>query len=248
MPVKSIRMGILSLVAIVFASCNFTEEIYLSEDGSGSIALSFDGSELMSITGEEGETPGQQAMDSVIYFSDILAEKKDSIASLPEAEQQRLAKLEPYRMHMKADPEAKSLFFSLERDFTDIGEIQDSFNAFQDASALDPDDNDSPMAASTEFYQSTDVSFSYGKGRFSRRAFITDSLLHQQRIDSLAGTEAFLSGSTYTLKIHFPRKVKSASTQEATLSMDGKTLIREVDFMEYLKNPSLLDMEVELED
>jgi hypothetical protein len=58
----------------------------------------------------------------------------------------------------------------------------------------------------------------------------------------------FLGGSTYTLKVHFPRRVRSASSQEATLSVDGKTLIREVDFLEYLRNPALLDLEVELED
>ena len=58
----------------------------------------------------------------------------------------------------------------------------------------------------------------------------------------------FLSGSTYTLKYHFPRKVKSTTAEEATFSADGKTLIYEVSFLEMMKDPKLLDIEVELEE
>jgi hypothetical protein len=71
--------------------------------------------------------------------------------------------------------------------------------------------------------------------------------LHQQAVDSLAGAELFLTGSTYTLKYHFPKRVKSASAEEATFSADGKTLIYEVGFLELMKNPKILNLEVELE-
>ena len=108
----------LSLVGLL-ASCNFTEEIHLNEDGSGSIALNFDGSELMSMAGDSLAME-ESAMDSVIYFADVLREKKDSIATLPPEEQERLRKLEPYRMHMKSDPAAGQLFFELSRDFRNI--------------------------------------------------------------------------------------------------------------------------------
>ena len=234
----------LSLVGLL-ASCNFTEEIYLNENGSGSIALNFDGSEVMSMAGDSLASQ-EKPMDSVIYFADVLREKKDSIATLPAEEQERLRKLEPYRMHMKSDPAAGQLFFELSRDFGNIGEVEDAFNAFQSTGVLE--NQDSGQAGSPQFGESTSVSYSFAANTFTRRSVITDSVLHQQRLDSLEGASMFLGGSTYTLKVHFPRQVRSASSQEATLSVDGKTLIREVDFLEYLRNPALLDIEVELED
>ncbi len=234
----------LSLVGLL-ASCNFTEEIHLNEDGSGSIALNFDGSELMSMAGDSLAME-ESAMDSVIYFADVLREKKDSIATLPPEEQKRLRMLEPYRMHMRSDPGSGEMFFNLSRDFRNIGEVEDAFNAFQSTGVLE--NQDSGKADSPQFGESTSVSYGFAANRFTRRSVITDSVLHQQRLDSLEGSSMFLGGSTYTLKVHFPRRVKSASSQEATLSVDGKTLIREVEFLDYLRNPAILDLEVELED
>lgn len=235
----------LSLVGLL-ASCNFTEEIYLNENGSGSISLNFDGSELMSMSGDSAVTE-EKAVDSLIYFADLLREKKDSIATLPAAEQERLKQLEPYRMHLKTDPVAKEMFISLSRDFSSITEVEDAFKAFQSSGALD-NTQQGPESEAPDFSEGTEVSYAFGSGRFARTTVVTDSALFKQRIDSLESGAMFLSGSTYTLKVHFPRRVKSASSDEATLSVDGKTLIREVDFLEYLKNPGLLNIEVELED
>lgn len=210
------------------------------------MALRFDGSEMMAMTEAMDSLP-EAAMDSVIYFSDILDEKKDSISRLSAEEQQRLEKLRPYRMHIQSDPEKASLLFTLARDFDQISEMGNAFAAFQDASALDSDAGPGGQNPSEDFHPATEVAFSFDNGRFTRRTTITDSTLHQQQVDSLEGAGMFLSGSTYTLKIQFPGKVRSATAADATLSMDGKTLIREVDFLEYLKDPTLLDMEVELE-
>ena len=83
---------------------------------------------------------------------------------------------------------------------------------------------------------------------FKRTARVVDSALLKQSIDSLAGAEMFLSGSTYKLKYHFPKRVKSASVEAATFSADGKTLYYEVDFLSYMKNPDTLNIEVLLEE
>ena len=236
----------LSLVGLL-ASCNFTEEIYLNENGTGSISLNFDGSELMSMAGDSTNVTEEKAVDSLIYFADLLREKKDSIATLPAAEQERLRQLEPYRMRLKTDPVAKEMIISLSRDFQAITEVQDAFKAFQSSGALN-NAQQGPESEAPDFSEGTEVSYAFGSGRFARKTIVTDSALFKQRLDSLETGSMFLAGSTYTLKVHFPRRVKSASSEEATLSVDGKTLIREVDFLEYLKNPGLLNIEVELED
>ncbi len=234
-------------LACLLVSCHFTEEITFNEDGAGSISLNFDGSELLSMAGDSTNVTEEKAVDSVVYFADLLREKKDSIATLPAAEQERLRKLEPYRMHLKSDPVAKEMFISLSRDFKAIAEVQDAFKAFQSSGALDGTQQ-GPDSEAPDFSEGTEVSYAFGSNRFSRTTIITDSALFRQRLDSLETGGMFLAGSTYTLKVHFPRRVKSVSSQEATLSVDGKTLIREIDFLEYLKNPGLLNIEVELED
>jgi len=243
---KTNRFWAVLLLAGLLASCHFTEEITLNENGSGSISLNFDGSELLSMAGDSAVTE-EKAVDSLIYFADLLREKKDSIATLPAAEQERLKKLEPYRMHLKSDPQAQEMFISLSRDFKAITEVEDAFKAFQSSGALESTQQ-GPESETPDFSEGTEVTYTFGSGRFARSTSVTDSALFKQRLDSLESGAMFLSGSTYTLKVHFPRRVKSASSQEATLSVDGKTLIREVDFLEYLKNPGLLNIEVELED
>lgn len=245
---KSIRNWALLALVAVFGACNLTEEIHLKPDGSGTIALSFDGSGMLEMAGEELLDSTSVATDSIIYFSDILEEKKDSIATLPEAEQERLRRLEPYRMRMKSNPVANEMLLTLERDFSSLAEVEESFNAFQRAGTLDPEPNAGGMPGTPEIYESTRVSYRFDDRVFSRRSEITDSVLHQQRLDSLEGTAMFLSGSTYTLKIHFPSRVRVADSETATLSMDGKTLIQEVEFMDYLRDPGVLDIRVELEE
>lgn len=239
------------LLAIVFAliySCNFTEEIHLKEDGSGKLSISFDGSEMMDMAGEELTKNSEKAIDSIISFKDFLEEKKDSIAQLPKEEQEKLKKLEPFNLRMVMDPGNKKMMFDLFSDFKDVSDVNDAFTAFQDASSMgskaNQQETQSPIKAEK---QPTEVDYSFKNGKFSRTAKILDQELFQQQLDSLQGAEMFLSGSTYTLKYHFPRKIKSTTANEATFSQDGKTLIYEVNFLDMMKNPSVLDLEVELE-
>lgn len=59
--------------------------------------------------------------------------------------------------------------------------------------------------------------------------------------------EMMLSGTMYKLNYSFPRKILSTSQAGATFSLDSKTLYFQVDYLEYLKNPYLLDIEVVLD-
>jgi hypothetical protein len=95
--------------------------------------------------------------------------------------------------------------------------------------------------------RATEVNYTFKGNTFSRKAKIVDEELFQQSLDSLAGAEMFLSGSTYTIKYHFPKRVKSTNLEEATFSADGKTLIYEMPFLDLMKDPTALDLQVELE-
>lgn len=242
-------MAFIAAFALTLTACNFTEDIYVNADGSGSVSLSFDASEMMAMAGAlDDSVETTKAMDSVMYFSDLLDEKKDSIAQLSAEEQERLEKLRPYRMHIKADPESEELLLSFGRDFDDVSVVGDTFEAFQDASALDDTPGAGAAPPAPEMGKTSELALSFNKGVFQRQTTITDPELHKVKADSLAHAASFLSGSMYTLKIHFPSRVKSTTATDATLSIDGKTLIRQVDLVDYLKDPKILDLEVVLED
>ena len=238
---------LVGLLAIAFiSSCNFTEEIDIQEDGSGKLSIKFDGSDMMEMGGEELAKTNEKAVDSIISFKEFLEEHKDSIAQLAPEEQAKLKRLEPFNLRMVMDPEKKEMLFDLFSDFKDISEVNNAFNTFQEASMLGPNSQQSPapMPASE---QATEVYYSFAKNKFTRTAKIVNEALFQKQLDSMQGAEMFLSGSSYTLKYHFPKKVKSTTAEGATFSADGKTMIYQVDFLDLMKNPALLDLEVELE-
>lgn len=243
---KKIQYALVATLIVLAASCNFTEEIHLKEDGSGKLSINFDGSEMMDMAGDELAKTNEKPIDSIISFKDFLEEKKDSIAQLPKEEQEKLKKLEPFNMRMVMDPEKKVMMFDLFSEFKNVNEVNDAFSAFQDASSLGP--NASPKTGTMKpSEQATEVNYTFKKNKFTRSAKIVDQELFQQQVDSLQSAEMFLSGSTYTLKYHFPKKIKSTTVKEATFSQDGKTLIYEVNFLDLMKDPSVLDLEVELE-
>ncbi|WP_108246857.1 hypothetical protein [Muricauda brasiliensis] len=243
---KRVQILLSAMLIALASACNFTEEIHINEDGSGKLSINFDGSEMMEMAGEEMAKTNEKPIDSIISFKTFLEEKKDSIAQLPIEEQEKLKKLEPFNMRMVMNPEKKEMMFDLFSEFKNVSEVNDAFGAFQDASTIGGKSNpqQGPMKPSE---QPTEVNYSFQKNKFTRTAKIVDQELFQQQLDSLQGAEMFLSGSTYTLKYHFPKKIKSTTAEEATFSQDGKTLIYEVNFMELMKNPSVLDLEVELE-
>jgi len=231
-------------------ACNFTEEIYLNEDGSGKLSINFDANELMAMAGAMDSLQTEQAVDSTLVFKDFLEEKKDSIALLSLEQQANLKKLEPFSLHMVMNPETQEMRFKLFSDFKNVVEVNDAFNTFQSASSLGPvpgGDNaqPNPIAVSKP---STKVKYAFSGNTFSRDITITDQELFQKGLDSLAGAEMFLSSSTYTFKYHFPRRVKNVNVEGATFSMDGKTMIYEVNFLDMMKTPEAIKLEVELED
>ena len=243
---KKLQFAFIAAIIFLAVSCNFTEEIHLEGDGSGKLSINFDGSEMMDMAGDELAKTNEKPIDSIISFKDFLEEKKDSIAQLPKEEQEKLKKLEPFNMRMVMDPEQKVMKFDLFSEFKNVSEVNDAFGAFQDASSIG--NNSNPQQGQMKpAEQPTEVNYSFNKNKFTRTAKIVDQELFEQQLDSLQGAEMFLSGSTYTLKYHFPKKIKSTTAEEATFSQDGKTLIYEVNFLDLMKDPSVLDLEVELE-
>ena len=246
---KNIRLLLSFLLAGLITACNFTEELFIEEDGSGRINIHFDGNEVMAglASMESDSLQKEEKMDSTLVFRDLLREKADSIAQLPIEEQEKLKKLEPFSMRIIMDSKAEKLQFDLFSDFKEVSEVNDAFSAFQDASSMGPQPNGAQQNQSGTPSLPTQVNYLFDGNSFSRKTAILDKELFSQSLDSLQGAEMFLSGSTYTFKYHFPRKVKAVNVEGATFSLDGKTMTYAVDFLQMMKDPASIDIQVELE-
>ncbi|XLS28556.1 hypothetical protein ACJD0Z_15315 [Flavobacteriaceae bacterium M23B6Z8] len=248
---KKLLVSVCALVLLLFTSCNFTEELNIEDDGSGRLAIKFDGSELLQMSGgmKAEDEPAGKVIDSVISFKQLLEEKKDSIAQLPIEEQEKLKKLEPFNLHMVMNEEAGDMKVDMYTDFKKVSELSDAFSAFQNVSAFSnngiggaPNSNESSFSNQ----EATEMSYSLKGNKFTRTNKVIDYDLLQQNVDSLGKMELFLSSSTYTLVYHFSKPVKSVSKKGALFSEDRKTVTIEVPFMDYMRDPEILNLEIEL--
>ena len=205
--------------------------------------------EMMAFTNEFEKDSIATKMDTIIQMKDFLEEKKDSIAQLSEDRQMQLKKMENYNLHMILDTDKSEMKFNIFSDFNDISEVNDLFKGFEQTASLMPglDDDDNEDEKDEGSTDIIGVSYSYKHGMFKRDAFIKDKELHQQEVDSLESLESFMSSMRYKLKYTFPRKIKKASIDNASYSLDGRTIEIDAGFIDYFKDPDVLDLEVELE-
>ncbi len=236
------------LIAITAISCQFTETLYLNEDGSGTMSIEMDMSEMMGFGGDMKGDSTTVKMDTIISMKELLEEKKDSISRLSESDQNRLKKMENYNIRMIMDSETGTMLFNLYSDFESIEEINDIFRGLEQTSSLMPGLNaNMGKGENDDSKDLIGVSYSFNNRIFIRDAYIKDKELHKQEVDSIKGSEAFMSTMRYRLKYTFPRKIIKSSIENAKFSLDGKTIEVEIGFVDYFKNPDLLDLEVELE-
>lgn len=253
---KRFCLCVLTIVSsLLLVGCQFSENLNLNEDGTGKITINFDGSELMKMgEGQVSETK-KENVDSLVVFKDFLEEHKDSISKLPKEMQERLQRLKGFEMHIVVNSEAKKMNMDMYKDFKDISKLGDVFSDFKTAMVIEGKNNKTPGNGSTldplETLTSegggTKVKYSFKNNKFSRTTEIIDEEKVKKSMDSLEKTRMFLASSKYKLKYTFPRKIIKMSSDKATFSLDMKSFILEVGFIEFMENPKILDVEVELE-
>jgi hypothetical protein len=253
---KQFFTAITCVLTLTLTSCQFSENIYINEDGSGTMEFSMDASEMMEMVAQMGDGESanglDKAMDSTIVFKDFIEENRDSIVNLYPDEEQKIMALEDFKMHMLMNPETKKMVFDLTTDFKDANRLQDMFKAMNSFSNLQGQGGAEQNTPSSPFSGmgadgSTEVNYSFDGTVFKRSAKVTDEQLHKQSIDSLGQSAVMFGSSKYTVNYHFPRAVKSFSKEGAMYSEDRKTVTFEVGFLDMLKDPDLLDFEVVLE-
>ncbi len=238
----------LLLLSVTLVSCQFTETMVLNEDGSGTMSVSMDLGEMMAMMGEMGKDSTMVKTDTIISFKEMFEEKKDSISKLSAEEQQKLKALENYKIRMDMDPEISKMVVDIFSDFKNVSEANDLMKGFEGIDNVVPGMGDDNKNDSDDGSNNSNIAvrYSYKKGVFKRDAYIVNVEKHKAQLDSMASVESFMGEIKYKIKYTFPRKIKSASIDDAMFSADGKTIEFERSFLEYLKNPDVLDLEVKL--
>lgn len=242
---------LLLTISIVFTSCQFSENIYINEDGSGKMEFSFDGSQLMQMAGDKIAESQEKAIDSTFSFKELFHTMRDSISKLPEEQQQELKSLEPFNMHMVMNPETSEMTFDMFTDFKKVTDLQDMFKAMK--SFGDIKGNEKTGGAANPFSsfggtESTELDYEFDGKTFKRIAKILDKEAYKQVTDSLGSMRLMFGSSTYKLNYHFPKRIQSVSNETAMFSDDRKSVTVEYGFMDYITNPEALNLEVVLED
>jgi len=242
------KLCLLFILSIVLVSCQFSETMIIHEDGTGRMSLTMDMSEMMEMMPSSDTL--EPKVDSVMSFKKIFEEKKDSIATLPKEEQERLKLLENYQMRVLVDPETNKMEYEIFTDFKSVAEannLLEGLNASESLSASAMGNN-SKSKDKKEQQQPTAVKFSYKNNVFKRDAYIKDPEAFAKMSDSLKSIEAFMEDAMYKVKYTFPKNIKSVSIKDAKISDDGKTVTFQKSFFAYMKNPDELDVEIILEE
>ena len=245
---KKVTLLVLAFTSLIFTACQFSENLYISENGSGKMEFTFDASELMVMMGDEMMGESEEAVDSVINFKALFEESKDSIAQLPQAEQEALKALENFSMRMVMNPDTKEMKFDMFTDFAKVSELQNMFDTMSQIQHLEQNSNSGENPFSSLNNSNTKMNYSFDGKVFIRTAEIIDPGLHNKTVDSLAQAMTMFGNSKYRLNYHFPKKIKSVSNEKALFSQDGKSFVLEFDLSDYITNPEALNVEVVLED
>ena len=242
-------MLVCALALAFLSSCQFSENIYINDDGSGRMEFSFDGTELMKMAGDGMGEGNEKAIDSTFSFKELFESKKDSIAQLPAEEQAIFEELKNFTMRMVMNPETSEMKMDLITEFKNVDELQDMFSKMNKLQALNKEEQaaNNPMSSMNQG-GFTDLNYEFNGTVFKRKVTITDKALHQRMIDSLGEMTEMYASSTYKLNYHFPKPVKSVSNENALFSADRKMVTISYNFTDYLLDPEALNLEVVLED
>ncbi len=235
-------------LTVLLVSCVFTEELHLKKNGSGSYAFKMDMSKMMLAMNEmasenDSLQKAPEKLDSIMYFKDILEEKKDSVAQLPEEEQELLKSLEDLKIHIKMDEEKSQMNMDFLFDFNNVNELKNMNDRVQKAQAMSD-----KKQQNNSFGSNTDVTYAFEGNTFKR--IVTAKELtpeEQQAFDqNVKQASSMFEETMYRLVYHFDTKIKSVSIEGAKLSDDKKTLTIEMPMDSIMKNPFLLNFEVKL--
>lgn len=263
---------ILLLTVVCFlTSCNVTESIVFNENGSGQFLITYEMGEAMkamtdAMGGEKADSEkkkGGEVMDTTMVFADIMETYKDSVAALPEEKRLAMEAVKDMFMNMKMNEEEGIMNMGIGLNFKSIDDLKDINEKIRKAQSLNSQGDqvgsmkeNSPLG---NFFGSENNKTGYvlTENSFSRvtqidipegKAEEAVEDLFDETSESNQEFVEYFENAFYNVKLTFPKAIKSISVEGAEFSEDRKTVTYKSNWIEYLKNPMSLDVNVEFVD
>jgi hypothetical protein len=239
---------IVALLFLIFltASCQVTETITINPDGSGSI-------EVMQLREENsymqmaGEAYSRENVfeDTTYVFKEYIQKYNETFLKYTTQEQQLFEKYANIKVHLKKSSFEKEFKNEFSLHFNKVSEIPDLYKTENYANDIR---YNYALTAENHYYK---IEYAFDHNIFKRLVSITNVDELQKAKEESAKFEtkygAMKLVQVYSLKYHFPRKVKSVSNEKAIISSDKKAVTVEFQLSDFLKNPEMTNLEIVLE-
>jgi hypothetical protein len=262
------KLFLLFTIVCFLTSCNVTESIVFNENGSGQFLVTYEMGQAMKAVTEtigggasdnEKKEKGK-VIDTTMVFADVMETYRDSVAALPEDKRLAMEMVKDMFMNMKVDEDEGIMDMGIGLNFNSIDALKDINKKIKKAQSLNTQGDQvgamiekSPLG---NFFgnENNAVGYSLSENSFSRETIIElpedaaeDAVdeLFDEADESNQEFMDYFESAYYNVKLTFPKAVKSISVDGVEFSKDKKTVTYKVNWIEYLKNPNLLDVNVE---
>ncbi len=265
------KIILLFVFACFLTSCNVTESLVFNENGSGEFLVTYEMGEAMkamteAMGGDKSDSEEKkkgEVMDTTMVFADIMETYKDSVAALPEEKRLAMESVKDMFMNMKMDEDEGIMNMGIGLNFNSIDDLKNINEKLRKARSLNAQNDqvgamkdNSPLG---NFMGDDDnkVAYSLTESGFSRVTEINKPKDLGEEVEEALFNEEdegnqefvdYFENAYYNVKLTFPKAVKSISVVGAEFSKDRKTVTYKTSWIEYLKNPKLLDVNVEFVD
>lgn len=237
----------------LITGCEVAWETQFNKNGSGKYSMMVDLSSILQMASSmpsPDEEKSSSIKDTVIDFSKILENKKDSISKLPKDEQKRLKELEDLSIEIKADTATNKGFIRIDYDFDDIEDLKsigeklkrveiDKLANFGNSKKMDEKKKEKGLPVITDLF---DINFS--KKSFETK--IKEEAAKNMKSDSEKDA-AFANMIVFKIRYVFPYRIKSVSNENVKILSNFKGIEFDASISDMGKNPNFFDVKVDFE-
>ena len=183
---------------------------------------------------------------------------KDSVATLPDEKRKALEVVKDMYMKMSMDEEKGVFDFGIGLDFkaiTDLADIGEKIAQVKTLNAQSDQVNAMKSSPMGKFMGDDmgDTKYEFTNSAFSRVTTLPETWNAEDlQFDATDETDKqfmeYFESAYYIVEYTFPKKVKSYSVDNAELSNNDKTITYKVSWMDFLKNPKVLDVNLTFAD
>jgi hypothetical protein len=234
------------LLLLLCASCELTETLHMNADNSGTIEFGSHRNEnsYMQIAREE-YSKETVFKDTTYIFQEYINKYNANFIKYTSKEQELFKRFENVKVHIKKsafDKEFRTTITQFFQKVEDIADLSKTENYADDIKY------NYSLTAEEHYYN---IRYVLNGKRFNRIVTITDEGIFQKEKEKIKKYKERLANfnlvQTYTLKYHFPGKIKFVSNNNAIISDDKKILELQFLISEFLQDPVSTNLEVVLE-